>query len=103
MRRASQYGVRKFKENVKKKPTKPVRREVTVTGNSKGLRPSDDLSGLLANLRDVIQSARGQALRAVDVVQVRTCWSVGQHIVEFEQGGAARAAYGTRLLAGLEA
>ena len=72
-----------------------------VTGDSNGLRPSDDLSGLLANLRDVIQSARIQALREVDVVPVRTCWRVGQHIVEFEQGGAVRAAYGTHLLAEL--
>ncbi len=34
------------------------------------------------------------ALRVVDVIQVQTCWQVGRHIVEFEQGGAARAAYG---------
>jgi predicted nuclease of restriction endonuclease-like (RecB) superfamily len=34
----------------------------------------------------------------VDVVQVRTCWGVGRHIVEFEQGGEAKADYGTRLL-----
>ena len=29
---------------------------------------------------------------------VKTCWEVGRHIVEFEQGGATRAAYGKRLL-----
>jgi len=59
------------------------------------------LGTLLAQLRTVIQDARQQALRAVDVVQVRTCWAVGRHIVEFEQDGAVRAAYGTRLLATL--
>jgi hypothetical protein len=32
------------------------------------------------------------------MVQVQTCWEVGRHIVEFEQGGEARAAYGKRLL-----
>ncbi len=64
---------------------------------------SHDIVVLLANLREVIQDARQQALRAVDVVQVRTCWSVGRHIVEFEQGGAARAAYGKHLLADLAA
>lgn len=63
--------------------------------------PEREIGGLLANLREVIRTARQQALRAVDVVQVRTCWSVGRHIVEFEQGGAARAAYGKRLLADL--
>jgi DUF1016 N-terminal domain len=29
---------------------------------------------------------------------VRMCWEMGRHIVEFEQGGAVRAAYGARLL-----
>jgi predicted nuclease of restriction endonuclease-like (RecB) superfamily len=53
---------------------------------------------LLGDLRALIQSARQKALRAVDLVQVRTCWEVGRHIVEFEQGGAARAEYGARLL-----
>ena len=60
-----------------------------------------DIGGLLASLREVIQTARRQAVRSVDVVQVRSCWSIGRHIVEFEQGGAARAAYGARLLADL--
>lgn len=39
-----------------------------------------------------------EALRAVDAVQVQTCWEVGRHIVEFEQGGSNRAEYGSRLL-----
>ncbi len=56
------------------------------------------MDGLLGRLRVLIQEARQQALRAVDIVQVRTCWEVGRHIVEFEQGGAVRAEYGTRLL-----
>ena len=60
-----------------------------------------DISGLLSNLREVIKTGRQQAMRAVDVVQVRTCWIIGQHIVEFEQGGAARAAYGKHLLTDL--
>ncbi len=59
------------------------------------------IGGLLVSLREVIQGARQQALRAVDVVQVRTCWTVGRHIIEFEQSGTARAAYGKRLLADL--
>ncbi len=29
---------------------------------------------------------------------MQTCWHIGRHIVEFEQGGEARAAYGKRLL-----
>jgi predicted nuclease of restriction endonuclease-like (RecB) superfamily len=53
---------------------------------------------LVAQLRTLIQEARRQALRAVDTVQVRTCWEVGRHIVEFEQAGAERAEYGVHLL-----
>lgn len=57
-----------------------------------------DLAPLMVSLRQLISEARSRALRAVDVIQVQTCWQVGRHIVEFEQGGAARAAYGKRLL-----
>ncbi len=53
---------------------------------------------LLTALRELIQQGRQRALRAVDMVQVKTCWEVGRHIVEFEQGGESRAAYGKRLL-----
>ncbi len=53
---------------------------------------------LLDILRDLITQARQQVLRHVDVMQVQTYWQIGRHIVEFEQGGQARAAYGKRLL-----
>jgi len=56
---------------------------------------------LLGQLRILIQHARQQALRAVDIVQVRTCWQVGRHIVRFEQKGADRAQYGAKLLSRL--
>lgn len=36
--------------------------------------PAAPLSGLLDALRDLIQQGRQQALRAVDMVQVQTCW-----------------------------
>jgi predicted nuclease of restriction endonuclease-like (RecB) superfamily len=56
------------------------------------------LPALLRNLHGLIQEARQQVLRSVDAVQVRTCWEIGRHIVEFEQGGTGRAEYGKRLL-----
>jgi predicted nuclease of restriction endonuclease-like (RecB) superfamily len=56
---------------------------------------------LLKALRSLITQARQQVLRQVDVVQVQTCWQIGRHIVEFEQGGHARAEYGQRLLSQL--
>jgi len=73
------------------KPRRKATGEIAVEGKG--------MAGLLGELRDLIQEARRQALRAVDVVQVRTCWEVGRHIVEYEQGGKARAEYGAGLLA----
>lgn len=53
---------------------------------------------LLTALRELILQGRQQVLRAVDSVQVHTYWQIGHHIVEYEQGGESRAAYGKRLL-----
>lgn len=58
----------------------------------------EGFSRLLEALRSLIADGRRQVLRAVDAVQVQTYWQVGRHIVEFEQGGAARAEYGAKLL-----
>ena len=67
------------------------------TGRSMDIRP------LLANLRGLIQDARKQILRSADVIQVQTCWEIGRHIVEFEQGGSDKAQYGKQLLPALAA
>ena len=56
------------------------------------------LPTLVNQLRGLIESARKQALRAVDSIQVRTCWEIGQHIVVFEQQGQDRATYGAGLI-----
>ncbi len=72
-----------------------------MTGSQKMSSEIANLPNLLGQLRGLIQSARQQALRAVDTLQVRTCWEIGRHIVEFEQQGADRAAYGARLISRL--
>ncbi|MFJ2714627.1 YhcG family protein [Pseudomonas sp. NPDC087346] len=59
------------------------------------------IDSLLGNLGVLIRQARQQVLRAVDTIQVQTCWEIGRHIVEFEQQGAQRAGYGKQLLATL--
>ncbi len=59
---------------------------------------AEGITPLLGSLRQLIAESRQQVLRAVDVVQVQTYWHIGQHIVEFEQGGVQRAAYGRGLL-----
>ena len=73
------------------KPKRPAK--------NKALQPVPRrFDSLLRELRSFITESRRQIVRAVDVAQVRTCWGVGRHIVEFEQGGAARAEYGAKLL-----
>ncbi|MGA4530681.1 PDDEXK nuclease domain-containing protein [Ectopseudomonas chengduensis] len=62
------------------------------------LNADPKLQPLLTELAELIRQARQQAVRAVDTIQVQTCWEVGRHIVEFEQAGQARAAYGKNLL-----
>jgi predicted nuclease of restriction endonuclease-like (RecB) superfamily len=62
------------------------------------LLDTSTLAPLIGQLRRLIVEARAQAVRAVDVIQVKTCWEVGRHIVEFEQGGEKRASYGKALL-----
>ena len=61
-------------------------------------KPEPALQPLLGNLAELIRQARQQAIRAVDVLQVQTCWEIGRYIVEFEQGGETRAGYGKQLL-----
>ena len=89
---------------MKKKSTKKItnknRKDLSALAPS---MRSTGLTSLLANLRAVILEARQQAIQAVDVVQVRTCWIVGRHIVEYEQGGQSRAAYGKSVLAQVSA
>lgn len=41
---------------------------------------------------------RQRAIQAVNASLLDAYWQIGQHIVEFEQGGAAKARYGTKLL-----
>jgi hypothetical protein len=53
------------------------------------LTPNDTqdpkLVSLLGKLGELIRQARQKVLRAVDTVQVQTCWQMGRYIVEFEQ------------------
>jgi predicted nuclease of restriction endonuclease-like (RecB) superfamily len=58
-------------------------------------------AAVLADLTDLLEAARRSAARSVNSVMTATYWAVGRRIVEFEQQGRDRAAYGTRLLARL--
>jgi hypothetical protein len=56
---------------------------------------------LVAALENLFSAARRSAARAVNTVMTAAYWEVGRRIVEFEQGGEKRAAYGEELIAKL--
>lgn len=53
---------------------------------------------LISNISALINNARNQIAQEVSTTMVETYWYIGQYIVEYEQGGEARAKYGKRLL-----
>ena len=72
-----------------------------MTSSTRDGAEKQGLPELVSMLGELIRGARLRALRAVDVIQVQTCWELGRHIVEFEQAGASRAPYGKGLLSDL--
>lgn len=52
----------------------------------------------LARVRAILQSSRRQALQTVNAVMVEAYWQIGREIVEEEQRGQDRAAYGAHLI-----
>jgi predicted nuclease of restriction endonuclease-like (RecB) superfamily len=49
----------------------------------------------------IVEKGRQSAYASVNQAMIATYWQLGKHIVEFEQGGAERAEYGTELIAKL--
>lgn len=64
----------------------------------KGVNQSKTFSGLILHLRDVILNARFAASRNVNTLQVLTNYLIGKAIVEYEQQGKVKAAYGKKQL-----
>ena len=60
--------------------------------------PSTEYSQLIDSIGNTLNEARNNLAQAVNSVMVDAYWQVGQQIVEFEQKGSARAAYGENLL-----
>lgn len=54
---------------------------------------NNNVKGLLTDIRHLLQEARGHIARTINTTLVNTYWQVGRHIVEYEQGGNARAEY----------
>ena len=56
---------------------------------------------LLVKISDTYVSGQVKATQTVNTQLLKTYWQIGQHIVEFEQGGNARAEYGKALISTL--
>ena len=65
--------------------------------------PTDDPEyvRLVSLISDLWESAKSKAVLAVNTELLDANWQTGQYIVEFEQGGNAKAKYGDKLLANL--
>ena len=59
---------------------------------------STGVAALYGEIRAVLEQARASAYRAVNFAMVQAYWQVGRLIVEHEQGGRKRAAYGEAVL-----
>ena len=60
-----------------------------------------DIQNLYKEVREIIASARQNAIRSVDFCRVQMYWNIGQRIFETEQKGKERAEYGSYLLKNL--
>lgn len=64
---------------------------------------AEDLAPLIAEVRELIRSARRGVASVVDTFQVLTNFEIGRRIVEHEQKGEKRAEYGAEVLKELSA
>lgn len=53
---------------------------------------------LIANIGTILAEGRNRVATAINTALVQTYWTIGQHIVEYEQQGNERAEYGSNLL-----
>ena len=52
----------------------------------------------IAEIKQILEQARQKAYTAVNIAMVEAYWQIGKRIVEEEQQGKERAAYGEEIL-----
>lgn len=88
---------------------KPVRRTASAAPARSGSAEtparagSEPYRGLVGGIEALLEEARRASARAVNAILTATYWEIGRRIVEYEQGGKARAEYGEALLKRLAA
>ena len=58
----------------------------------------EEYSSLVDSIGLLLEQGRQEAFQAVNFILVRTYWSIGRRIVDFEQGGKEKSEYGSALL-----
>ena len=66
-------------------------------------RNTTNYGDLVSGIGELLEEARRTTTRSVNAIMTATYWEIGRRIVEFEQGGEARAKYGKELLKRLSA
>jgi predicted nuclease of restriction endonuclease-like (RecB) superfamily len=59
---------------------------------------AEDYQQIHDGIIHLLDNARTETVRSINAIMTATYWEIGHRIVEFEQGGEARAAYGTQLI-----
>ena len=65
---------------------------------SNALVVNPEYQNLLQHVGETLENGRAKVVAAVNATAVSTYWEIGRDIVEFEQGGNAKAEYGSELL-----
>jgi predicted nuclease of restriction endonuclease-like (RecB) superfamily len=66
--------------------------------SGKQVAPAIGYDSMLSGVVNLLEQARRTSVRAVNAIMTATYWEIGRRIVEFEQGGEARAEYGASLI-----
>ncbi len=64
-------------------------------------KPEPGYDELLSGISGLLERARRMSARSINSILTATYWEIGRQIVEYEQGGKARAEYGEALLKAL--
>lgn len=76
-----------------KRSKSPVQRE-----SGSALPAAAPYDALVGGIAQLLEEARRTSARAANALMTATYWEIGRRIVEYEQGGKARAEYGEALL-----
>ena len=77
-----------------------TKRDLTVLSNGLAISDSEYVR-LVSLISDTWEKAKGRAALAVNTELLDANWQTGRYIVEFEQGGNAKARYGEQLITNL--